>query len=52
VGTGKTKRLRRAVRKEKSVIKVEGLDEFFRYAKSQTLWRRIVFAVRVIIGRL
>jgi hypothetical protein len=47
-----SKKLRRAIRKEKDKIKIEGLDEFMAYASSQRLRNRIVFALRIVFKRV
>jgi hypothetical protein len=47
-----SKKLRRAIRKEKEKIKIEGLDEFMAYASSQRLRNRIVFALRIVFKRV
>jgi hypothetical protein len=47
-----SKRIRRAVMKEAGRIKVQGLEKFLAYSSQQGLYRRIVFAIRVVFKRV
>jgi hypothetical protein len=46
------KRLRRAINKQASKIKIQGLQEFVDFAQNQTLKKRIIFALRVIFKKM
>jgi hypothetical protein len=46
------KKLRRAIHKEADAIKVQALQEFFKYATGQRLRKRIVFCFKIIFKRL
>lgn len=46
-----SKRIRRAVQKEAGKIKIQGLQEFLDYSSTQGLWRRVVFAMRIVFKR-
>ena len=47
-----SKKLRRAIRKEKDKIKIEGLDEFLAFGCSRKLRNRIAFALRIVFKRM
>lgn len=48
----KIKQLRRKVRQYESDVKIEGLKEFFKFAKTRPLRKRIRMAFKIIFKRL
>jgi len=49
MSTRQAKQARRATRKLKAEIKIEALREFMEYAARQGFWKRLRFAVRIIM---
>ena len=52
MSTRHAKLIRKQIRKKSSDIKIQGLQEFIDYTLGQSLWRRVVFAVRIVFKRL
>lgn len=52
MGTRQSKLIRKQIRKKSAEIKIQGLQEFLDFAHKQGLWRRVVFAVRIVFKKL
>jgi len=48
----KAKQIRRAVRKESQKIKVQGLEEFINFTRSQSFFKRLNFALKIVFRRI